>query len=619
MRIEYIRRPADPLRMLEKCIANIAGIEPGYSLATDSSYAKLWRHSLEITDSILFVVDQIEEAFVKGGKKATTDFLAKIRDLARLDWFPARCLLVIREDFLHDLANDQAGAASPLASVYRLSDFDHAAASMVVKETAAAMGWECEHGFVGTMLEDLSPDYILPSHLQIVCHRVQEESTQVRKFSVSTYTRLGRASTILRNHVDNALEGLPGEKIRLIKSVLAAMVTSRDTKSLLTDDEIASRSGLPSNEVKITLLELIHDFRLVREVQLDDIRFELAHESLVPTVIEWLDTSDHKLRTVQDIVDQEVVLGRRDPAHIISGDRLSLIESVLNELNLNEDALSLVASSFCVRGSIPTAVAGRLAALPKSRQIDALWVRPVASDSHQFEAILRSPVSDTLPQYDFHDLPESLRSRIRDALRNADDYIFRRLLRVLGVAPGLEDPILERLSSGGETALRRLVESESEESLALLAHHAGHSADSTVSSLRLGLRLNLEYIDRWGESANDATELIDEFFHHAQQAMRRADTLRVTSEFLENGNRPLDPAMFGKALCALARRGSRLQAADRLLTQRRARFVQEAVDEGKPDQAIALCGSLINYALLRDPSSLQWLVGLCSIVISSFR
>jgi hypothetical protein len=617
MRVEYLRSTADPLRMLEHSLTNVVGLESGYSFAADASLAELRKRCLEISNPILFVIDQIEEAFVKGGRETTKEFLAKIRDLAILDWFPARFLLVVREDFLHELADDRAGGPSALASVYRLPDFDYAAASIVVEETTAAMGWGCEPGFVGAMLEDLSPDYILPSHLQIVCHRVQEASTQLGRFSVSTYTRLGRASTILRNHVDNALEGLPSEHIRLIKSVLSAMVTSRDTKSLLTDAEIASRSGLPPSVVEVTLFELIHDFRLVREIQLDDVRFELAHESLVPTVIEWLDTSDHKLRAVQDIVDQEVVLGRRDPAHLIPDDRLSLIESALNELNLSEDALSLVASSFCVRGTIPTAVADRLVVLPKRRQMESLLVRPVASDSHQLEAVLRSSVSDSFPEYDLSDLPESLRSRIADALRSGDDQIFRGLLKFLRVAPGLEAPILERVASGGEPEFQSVLDSALPGTLALLAQQAGRSFDSTISSLSLGLRFIVEYIDRWVESANDAAERVDEFFRQARRAMRRPDALRVASGFLADGQRPHNPVIFGVVLCALARRGSRSQAADRLLTHWSVRFVQDAIAEARPDQAIAICCGLLNDVLDNDLDRLQWLSGLGSLILSS--
>lgn len=618
MRVEYLRSTADPLRMLEHSLVNLAGVESDYSLATDSSFLELRKQFLEMSNPILFVIDQLEEAFVKGGKQTTKEFLATIRDLATLDWFPARFLLVVREDFLHELADDRAGGASTLASVYRLPDFDHAAASIVVKETATAMGWECEPGFVGAMLEDLSPDHILPSHLQIVCHCVQEASTHLSRFNVSTYTRLGRASAILRNHVDNALEGLPGANIRLIKSILAAMVTSRDTKFLLTGDEIASRSALPPETVAETLLELIHDFRLVREIQLDDVRFELAHESLVPTVIEWLDASDHNLRTVQDIVDQEVVLGRRDPGHLISDDRLLLIESVLNELNLSEDALSLVASSFCVRGSIPAAVADRLTVLPKHRQIESLWVRPVASDSHQFEAVLRSSVSDAFPECDPSDLPEPLRSRIADALRTGDDQIFRRLLKFLRLTPGLEAPILERVADGG-TALRSLIDAAPPDSLALLTQQAGRSLSSTIFSLRLGLRLILEYIDRCVESANDATECVDGFFRQARRDMRRADALRVASEFLADGLRPRNPVIFGIALCALARRGSRSLAPDRLLTKRGALFVQDAITKAQPDQAIAICAGLLNDALDSDSDRLPWLSGLGSLVLSSLE
>jgi hypothetical protein len=185
------------------------------------------------------------------------------------------------------------------------------------------------------------------------------------------------------------------------------------------------------------------------------------------------------------------------------------------------------------------------------------------------------------------------------------------------VAPGLEAPILERVASAGENAFQSILDSALPDTLALLAQQAGRSFDSTISSLNLGLRLILEYIDRWVESANDAAERVDEFFRQARRAMRRPDALRVASGFLADGQRPRNPVIFGVALCALARRGSRSQAADRLLTHWSVRFVQDAIAKARPDQTIAICCGLLNYVLDSDPDRLQWLSGLGSLVLSS--
>ena len=405
MPVEYLRSTADPLQTLEQSLTTIFGLDSGYVFAHDHSLTRLRAHCAGLRTPILFVVDQIEEAFVKGGKEITRKFLSVIRELTATDWFPGRFLLVVREDFLHELAGDRAGGVSALASVYRLHDFDHRSAALVVTETTAAMGWDCEEGFVGAMLEDLAPDQILPAYLQIVCHRMQEASTNLGRFNVSTYTSLGRASTILRNHVNDAFEGRPREQIRLIKSILAVMITGQDTKSLLTAPEIATRSGVSAHLAEATLFALIHDFRLVREVQLDDVRFELAHESLVATITEWLDESDHRLRMIQDIIDQEMVLAKRNPGHIIPDDRLSLIESALGDLDVGDGPLGLIASSFCVRGALPAAIADRLTGLTPPQRLHALLIRPVASDEHQLEAILRSPLGDLLPVCDPADLP----------------------------------------------------------------------------------------------------------------------------------------------------------------------------------------------------------------------
>ncbi|MDD7936981.1 trypsin-like peptidase domain-containing protein [Actinomycetospora lutea] len=615
MRVKYLRSTADPLQMLERALIEMLDLGSGYSISADPSFERLKNRLAGLSSPILFIIDQLEEAFVKGGKEETRRFLAAIDDLLALNCLPARFLFVAREDFLHELAGDRTSSKSTLASVYRLADFDHADASAVVRQTATAMGWECEPGFLRAMLEDLSPDRILPVHLQIVCHRIQQESTHLAKFDASTYHRLGRASTILRNHVDHALEGLSGSSISQIRSVLAAMVTSRDTKFLLTDEQIAGRSGLPLESVSIALLELIHEFRLVREVQLDQVRYELAHESLVSAVLEWLDASDHNLRIVQDIIDQDVVLARRDPSHVISTDRLSLIEAVLDELDMGEDALSLVASSFCVTGSIPTAILDRIAQLSERQQVESLWVRPVASDPHQFEAVLRSAVSEALPEYDASDLPDTQLALISEAIQTGDAQILVRLLRFLRLTTEHQTSILERVASGG-IALRSLADSALPDSLLLLARYAAQSSSPKVPSRRLGLRLILEHIDRQILSADAASDCIACFVSKFSIDIRRADAIRVVSEFLADGLGPRNPTIFGPALRALASKGRRPMTGDRLLTDREAVFVQDAVATAHPSQAIAICGALLGNLLDSDQRQLPSLNSLGRFILA---
>jgi S1-C subfamily serine protease len=601
MRVEYVRSTADPLQALESTLSEITGNWSDYSLADDHAFEQLRERLLRIPNPILLVFDQLEETFVKGGRRTTTEFLTTIRRMATFDWLPIRFLLISREDFLHELAGNRTSSISTLASVYRLADFDHAAASDVVRRTAATMGWECEPGFVRAMLEDLSPETISPSNLQIVCHRVQQESAQLKKLSASIYTRLGRASEILRSHIDNALQGLPGTTVRQIKTILGVMVTSSDTKFMLSDAEIASRSGLSQQEVDDCLLDLVHRHRLVREIQLDEVRYELTHESLVPTVLEWLDASDHKLRTVQDIVDQEVVVGRRVPGHVISVDRLTLVSAVLDQLNLNEDALSLVASSFCVvSGEVPGPLVTRVANLSKRRQIESLWIRPVFADSHQFEAVLRSPVSEILPLYDASDLPDSLLSRASEAIRSADDQIFQKLLSFLRLSPALESSALQRVAND-EAALRSLIDSAQSDLLPSLARYAGRSETLKAPSMRLGLRLILEHTNRWAQSASEAAESVKRFFDDVPQRMRRADAVRVVSEFLADGSRPQYPAIFGAAVCAIARRGSRPSTSSSELSNREAALVLDAIATAQPGQLIAVCAGLLDDLLESDP------------------
>jgi hypothetical protein len=112
---------------------------------------------------------------------------------------------------------------------------------------------------------------------------------------------------------------------------------------------------------------------------------------------------------------------------------------------------------------------------------------------------------------------------------------------------------------------------------------------------------------------------MDDFFRQAKRGMRRPDALRVASEFLADGLRPHNPIIFGVALCALARRGLRTQAAERLLTERNARFVQDALAKARPDQIIAICSGLLNDTQESGSDRLQWQSSLGSFFLSSLE
>jgi hypothetical protein len=104
------------------------------------------------------------------------------------------------------------------------------------------------------ILNDLSPDRILPANLQIVCDRIYQES-EGNALKLETYTKIGRAARTLKGHLEEAMSRLSVELESTARKVLQAMVTSEHTKDLLSLEQIVKRTQLPMKQVDSDLSE----------------------------------------------------------------------------------------------------------------------------------------------------------------------------------------------------------------------------------------------------------------------------------------------------------------------------------------------------------------------------
>jgi formylglycine-generating enzyme required for sulfatase activity len=107
------------------------------------------------------------------------------------------------------------------------------------------------------------------------------------RLTLGQYRALGGARTLLVGHLRAALDEELKERAPLARKVLRAMVTDRSTKAVLTASRLALRSGLPADDVKPLLAELVR-VRLVRTLPGEaEPLFELAHEFLISEVRSW--------------------------------------------------------------------------------------------------------------------------------------------------------------------------------------------------------------------------------------------------------------------------------------------------------------------------------------------
>jgi eukaryotic-like serine/threonine-protein kinase len=318
-------------------------------------------------------IDQTEEAFIKLGHRVLQNFAAALEECLSDPAGVTRFVFVIREDFLPRMAMLGERLSGVLSNTCRLDDLSRDAAQAAILKPAALCGVRVEEGLTEAILDDLSPDKVLPAHLQIVCDRVYRACEKEKVMTLTAYQNLGRASAILRNHLESAMSGIPSDLEPAARSVLGALVTSENTKDLLTLEEIAARTDLDLETATRANQDLIHRCRLVREVRDREGFFELSHESLAESVAAWLSHIQARTRAVQELLDREVSTGKKFASHLIKVDRLRLIEEHQTSLSLRPEASTLVIASYVAQREIPEFWRTKLEALTSQDTWEAVF------------------------------------------------------------------------------------------------------------------------------------------------------------------------------------------------------------------------------------------------------
>lgn len=337
----YCRFGDDP----EKSIINAIGQQFNIRTNTFSKLADilaLLNKRNKDENRLVIIMDQTEEAFIKLGQYMLNSFFSMVGNLLVDDSHQLRFVFVVREDYLGILSTYQRTQIRKLFNtVMHLNALSHEAARDSICEPARMCGIKIEKSLISAILNDLSPDYILPSNLQIICSRMYQRSK--KKWGLSLYNKLGRTSKILGEHLLEAMRKMPKALLQDVKNVLKVMVTSEKTKDLLTFEQITQKTNIDPTTLKGILNELIHFHRLLREVQGDAIKFELSHETLIDTISLWIQKEDRELTQMQEVLDQEISNATKIPNFRFPKDKLKLILEYEDKLIFNEQSIKIIA------------------------------------------------------------------------------------------------------------------------------------------------------------------------------------------------------------------------------------------------------------------------------------
>jgi WD40 repeat protein len=278
--------------------------------------------------TLLVVLDQFEEYFLYRPREAHNgrfaDELAACINRAGLH---ANFLISIREDAYSGLGDLFQGRIRNVYSNYlHLEHLTRESAREAIEKPITSFNElhpteapvEIESGLVDVILGQLGPDQFAPdqagigrlpggngsdlrggeiaaSYLQLVMQRLWEtELTRgSRTLHRATLEELGGAQTIVRTHVDRALDDLPEEAREAAVDIFHHLVTPSGTKIALAASDLAEYTGRPAAESSALLERLASsDTRILRPVppppgQEGGTRYEISHDLLAPAILDW--------------------------------------------------------------------------------------------------------------------------------------------------------------------------------------------------------------------------------------------------------------------------------------------------------------------------------------------
>jgi CHASE2 domain-containing sensor protein len=139
---------------------------------------------------------------------------------------------------------------------------------------------------------DTGPARVETAYLQLVMKRLWDEEVAAgsQQLRLQTLHRLGGADTIVRGHLDDAMESLPSEQRDAAAVAFRYLVTSGGRKIALSSEELSEFSDA-SEALLQPALEHLERERILRPIPSSELggvaRHEIYHDVLAPAILDW--------------------------------------------------------------------------------------------------------------------------------------------------------------------------------------------------------------------------------------------------------------------------------------------------------------------------------------------
>ena len=226
-------------------------------------------------------------------------------ELLRRPGLRVNVLLALRDDALAELDEFAGRIPELFSNLLRLDRLDRDAGRAAILGPLARYSelageqFTAEDALVEAVLDEASTDYgVEAPYLQLVLERLWEREREEgsRELRLSTFSAIGGARAVVREHVQGALNALPLAEQDAAERVVRQLVTPSGRKVSHEPSDLAEYADVEDTELRLLLERLGRD-RIVRGVngmQGAPTRYEIFHDVLGPPILAW--QAEHQLR-----------------------------------------------------------------------------------------------------------------------------------------------------------------------------------------------------------------------------------------------------------------------------------------------------------------------------------
>ena len=281
---------------------------------------------------LVLILDQVEAAL--GDDSFVTDVLGFAGWPAEAD---VAVVLSIREDHLARLLA-RAQVIEPGIPLVRLPPLGPEGARGAINGPLTEARLAIEPELLDALLADLQraagaigPEMgwgtepaVFPPHLQLACSVLYEElDPGDATLTLAHYKRLGGFDAIVGEHLERVLDTeLTDGSDTIARALFVALVTAGQERAMRPESELIAMVG--DAERVMVVLEVLRVRGLLVRVRGDDGEpsWELAHDSLVPRVLAWIDARDLARRRAIELVRYHLRRSRADAPSLLGRDEL---------------------------------------------------------------------------------------------------------------------------------------------------------------------------------------------------------------------------------------------------------------------------------------------------------